>query len=144
MRIYSPEFDHQALIPEKFTCDGANVNPRLNIDDIPREAKSLALIIEDPDAPLHTFTHWLVYDIPVVSVIAENSVPGKQGVNDFHRQDYGGPCPPRGRHRYFFKIFALNQVLDLDEGENKTIVMKKMRKITIDQAEMVGLYESHS
>ncbi len=141
MRITSPEFEHNGVIPKKFTCQGADVNPKFNFYDIPEGAKSLALIVDDPDAPGGMWVHWVVFDIPLIKEVAENSVPGTQGVNDFNRKDYGGPCPPSGTHRYFFKIYALDTVLDSDGMINKKQLEEKMQGHILGRAEMIGLYK---
>lgn len=140
MRLTSPEFNHNGMIPERFTCDGEDVNPALNIEDVPSDAKSLALIVDDPDAPMGTWVHWVVFDIPVASRIEENSVPGKQGMNDFRKLAYGGPCPPSGTHRYFFKLYALDCRLQLEEGTRKEDVERAMQGHILAQAELIGLY----
>ena len=141
MKLTSPDFEPGKLIPKKFTCDGDDINPTLMIEGIPTETKSLALIVDDPDAPLGTWVHWVVYDIPVVSRIEENSIPGKQGINDFGRNEYGGPCPPSGTHRYFFKIYALDTELALGEGVDKKALEEAMQGHIVDQAELIGLYK---
>jgi Raf kinase inhibitor-like YbhB/YbcL family protein len=140
MRVTSPEFTHNELIPARFTCDGKDINPALTIKDIPDGTQSLALIVDDPDAPMGSWVHWVVYDIPLVSRIEENSVPGKQGRNDFQRRDYGGPCPPSGTHRYFFKVYALDKTLDLEEGGSKRELEGAMEGHIVDQDELIGLY----
>ena len=99
MEVTSPEFGNGKKIPRKFTCEGDDINPTLIIEDIPAGTKSLALIVDDPDAPMGTWVHWFSFNIPVVSRIDEDSIPGKQGINDFGRKEYGGPCPPSGTHR---------------------------------------------
>jgi len=145
MKITSPGFEHNQLMPAKFTCDGEEVNPSLIIEDIPANTKSLVLIVDDPDAPMGTWVHWVVYDIPVVNLIGENRVPGKQGRNDSSRTgDYGGPCPPSGTHRYFFKIYALDTLLNLAKGAGKAEVEKAMQGHILDKAELVGLYQRAS
>jgi Raf kinase inhibitor-like YbhB/YbcL family protein len=144
MKITSPEFKSNELIPSKFTCEGQDINPALVIEDIPAEAGSLALIVDDPDAPMGTWVHWVVYDMPVISRIDENTVPGKQGINDFRKKDYGGPCPPSGTHRYFFKIYALDGELGLEEGINKKTLEKAMQGHILDKAELIGLYKKGS
>ena len=140
MKISSPEFKNNKFIPKKFTCQGEDVNPALLIGDIPNNAKSLALIVDDPDAPMGTWVHWVLYDIPVTSRIDEDSIPGKQGMTDFGRKDYGGPCPPMGTHRYFFKIYALDTELGLEEGRTKKDLEKSMEGHILDKAELIGLY----
>ncbi|MDD5167167.1 MAG: YbhB/YbcL family Raf kinase inhibitor-like protein [Candidatus Omnitrophica bacterium] len=141
MRIKSPEFKHNELIPAKFTCEGSDINPGFIIEDVPGQAKSLALIVDDPDAPRGTWVHWVVFDIPVTANIAENSVPGKQGINDSGRKDYHGPCPPSGTHRYFFKIYALDTMLNLKEGISKKELENAMAGHILDKAELIGLYK---
>ncbi len=141
MKLTSQDFRHNQLIPAKFTCQGEDINPGLIIDDIPKEAKSLVLIVDDPDAPGGMWVHWVVYDIPVLPRIEENSIPGKQGLNDFGRKNYGGPCPPSGTHRYFFKIYALDKKLNLAEGINKQELEKAMEEHILDKAGLIGLYK---
>ncbi|MBU0694186.1 MAG: YbhB/YbcL family Raf kinase inhibitor-like protein [Candidatus Omnitrophica bacterium] len=141
MRITSPEFEHNGIIPKKFTCQGDDVNPALSIEGIPEGTKSLALIVDDPDAPMGTWVHWVVFDIPVASGIDEGSIPGKQGINDFRRKDYGGPCPPSGTHRYFFKIYALDRELNLKEGISKKELESAMQAHILEKAELIGLYK---
>lgn len=141
MKVRSPEFESSGFIPMRFTCQGEDVNPALIVEGIPAQAKSIALIVDDPDAPMGTWVHWVVYDIPVVSRIEENSIPGKQGMNDFGRKDYGGPCPPSGTHRYFFKVYALDKELGLKEAVDKRGLEKAMQGSILDKAELVGLYK---
>lgn len=141
MRLTSPEFENNKFIPQKFTCDGEDISPVLELSDIPDKTQSLALIVDDPDAPMGTWVHWVVFDIPVISRIDENSIPGKQGRNDFGRKDYGGPCPPSGTHRYFFKVYALDKKLNLAEGISKQDLEKAMQGHIVDKAELVGLYK---
>jgi len=141
MKLSSPEFKHNESIPKKFTCQGQDINPALIIEDIPKNTQSLALIMDDPDAPGGMWVHWVVFDIPVISRIEEDSIPGKQGINDFRRKDYGGPCPPSGTHRYFFKIYALDTKLNLAEGINKSALEKAMQPHIIAKAELIGLYK---
>ena len=117
MLLTSLVFQHNATIPRDFTCQGQDINPALTIANIPVHAKSLALIVDDPDAPMGTWVHWVVFNVPAPSdgklTIKENSIPGTQGWNDFGRIHYGGPCPPSGTHRYFFKAYALDTQLNL-------------------------------
>lgn len=141
MQLTSPEFTHQEFIPRKFTCEGEDISPALTIEDIPAATKSLALIVDDPDAPMGMWVHWVVYNMPKISRIEENSIPGEQGMNDFHRKDYGGPCPPSGTHRYFFKIYALDKELNLKAGLSKKELEKAMQGHIIEKAELVGLYK---
>lgn len=144
MRLASPAFKDREYMPKKFTCQGLNVSPELTIDNIPGKARSLALIMDDPDAPMGTWVHWTVYDIPVTAKIEEGAIPGKQGINDFGRKNYGGPCPPSGTHRYFFKIYALDKKLGLGEGAGKADLEAAMEGHVLEKAELVGLYRKQS
>jgi Raf kinase inhibitor-like YbhB/YbcL family protein len=141
MKIASPEFTNNGSIPSRFTCDGEDISPALLIEGIPAGTQSLALIVDDPDAPMGTWVHWVVFDIPPVTKIEEDSVPGKQGFNDFGRKDYGGPCPPSGTHRYFFKVYALDRKLGLKEGIDKEALEEAMKGRVLDKAEIIGLYK---
>jgi Raf kinase inhibitor-like YbhB/YbcL family protein len=142
MKITSSAFHERGEIPSKFTCDGSDTSPPLQITGIPSEAKSLVLIADDPDAPSGLFTHWLVWNIsPQTSSIAEGSTPkGVQGANDFGKPGYRGPCPPPGVHRYSFKIFALDRELDLRSGAKRSQVDAAMKGHVIGQGELVGRY----
>lgn len=142
MKLTSTEFENNGFIPGKYTCEGEGINPPLDIEGIPRQAVSLVLVVEDPDAPGGTWVHWLVYDIPVIGHIASNAFLGKQGINDSGRTDYIGPCPPSGTHRYFFRLYALDKRLDLKEGLRKKELEKAMKSHVLDKAELVGLYKS--
>jgi Raf kinase inhibitor-like YbhB/YbcL family protein len=142
MKITSSAFQHGANIPSKFSCDGANTSPPLQISDVPSEAKSLVLIVDDPDAPSGLFTHWAVWNIsPQAGPIAEGSTPkGGQGTNDFGKSGYGGPCPPSGTHRYYFKVFALDRELDLPFGAKRGQLDAAMKGHVIAQGELMGRY----
>jgi hypothetical protein len=142
MKITSSAFQQGGNIPSKFSCDGANTNPPLQISDAPREVKSLVLIVDDPDAPSGLFTHWAIWNIsPQTSTIAEGSTPkGVQATNDFGRSGYGGPCPPSGMHRYYFKIFALDRELDLPFGAKRSQLDAAMKGHVIAQGELMGRY----
>jgi Raf kinase inhibitor-like YbhB/YbcL family protein len=113
LKVTSSVFKPNGYIPVKYTCKGEDINPPLDISGIPAHAKCLALIIDDPDAPDGTWLHWMVWNVPVTHHLMEDDIPGQQGRNDFGRNTYGGPCPPSGIHRYFFKVFALDEILDL-------------------------------
>lgn len=141
MRLISPEFGNSEFIPRKFTCEGEDISPALIIEQMPASAKSLALIVDDPDAPMGMWVHWVVYNIPIISRIDQGSIPGEQGINDFGRKDYGGPCPPSGTHRYFFKIYALDKELNLKAGLSKKELEKEMQGHILEKAELVGLYK---
>ena len=141
MKITSPDFKNNELIPRKFTCDGEDFSPCLIIEGIPQQAKSLALVVDDPDAPMGTWVHWVVYDMPPSGRIEQKGIPGKQGTNDFGRRNYGGPCPPSGTHRYFFKIYALDAMLNLKEGLSQSELERSMQGHVLEKAELVGLYK---
>ncbi|MBL7738679.1 MAG: YbhB/YbcL family Raf kinase inhibitor-like protein [Chitinophagaceae bacterium] len=140
LKIRSSAFHDHEMIPALYTCDGKNVNPPLAIHQIPAEARSLAIIVDDPDAPNGTFVHWVMWNIPVTHTIRENQAKGLQGLNDFHHHRYNGPCPPGGIHRYFFKVYALNSVLDLPVDTTKEHLEKVMSHNIIGFGELVGLY----
>jgi len=143
LKITSSAFADGEAIPPKYTADGEDVNPPLTIAGIPEGAQSLALIMDDPDAPMGTWDHWIVFNIaPDTAEIAENSVPGGavQGRNGWGRSDYGGPAPPRGTHRYCFKLYALDTMLELPAGTNKARLEAAMRGHILAEAELVGLY----
>lgn len=140
--VESPEFGDNGLIPEKFSCAGDNVNPTLTIRHIPKETKSLALIVDDPDAPHGTFDHWVVWNIPPQNTIAENSVPGVVGKNSKEENNYTGPCPPSGTHHYHFKVYALNKMLDLSEKDtDKAALENAMEGHVLGTGVLIGLYE---
>jgi len=143
MKISSSAFQEGGTIPEKFSKNGQNVSPELRIEGAPAVAKSLALIVDDPDAPVGLFTHWLIWNIdPKTTEIAENSVPNGavQGTNDYPNLGYGGPQPPFGTHRYYFRIFALDRMLDLKSGAKRREVDAAMKGHVIAQGELMGRY----
>ena len=141
LQITSPVFGHNQTIPKKYTCQGEDINPPLMISGIPEGTKSLALIMDDPDAPGGNWDHWLVYNIMPTPEIKENSVPGTQTRNDFGKVDYGGPCPPSGTHRYFFKLYALDGQLSFKGMPSKRDLEKAMQGHILDNTELVGLYK---
>jgi Raf kinase inhibitor-like YbhB/YbcL family protein len=141
IKVSSNAFAHESMIPIKYTCDGENINPSLDLKDIPEEAKCLVLIVDDPDAPINTWVHWLVWNIPVTHHIKENEIHGVQGLNDFQQHRYGGPCPPSGTHRYFFKVYALDALLDLPDTAKKLHLEKAMSEHIIAFGELIGLYK---
>ncbi len=150
MKLVSPEFSHQASIPKKYTCDGEDVSPPLSIGAVPAEAKSLALIVDDPDSPGGVFDHWIVWNISPETTDIGQGMPARptipdlggalQGENDFGELGYRGPCPPGGEHRYRFTLYALKTELDLDSGASKSEVEKAMEGQIIEEATLVGLY----
>ncbi len=143
LTISSPAFGNCQMIPKIYTCDGQNINPPLLFSNIPQSAKSLALIVDDPDAPAGTWVHWIVFNMPPTTIkIAPNSVPtgSTLGTTSFGKPGYGGPCPPSETHRYFFKLYALNTTLKADTKTTKATLVKEMQGHILDQAEIVGLY----
>ncbi len=144
LRISSPAFSHNGGIPERYTCDGADVSPPLVIGDVPAAARSLALIVDDPDAPVGTWVHWVVWNIdPGGREIGEGKIParGIEGRNDWGRNGYGGPCPPSGAHRYFFKLYALDTSLKLPSSGTKKDLERAMEGHIIARGELMGLYK---
>jgi len=141
LHVSSPSFQHEGLIPRTYSCQGSNINPALVIENIPKDAISMALIMDDPDAPAGTFNHWVVWNIPPVSVIPENSRPGLEGVNSSGKVGYTGPCPPSGTHRYFFKIYAVNMLLDTQKEATKEKLEFALQSHTIAYGELIGLYK---
>ena len=148
MEIKTDAFENFGKIPERYTTDGINVNPKLLISNIPKGAKSLVLIVDDPDAQRvcgFTWVHWVVFDILVSSdklTIEENSIPGVAGESTYKKKDYGGPNPPKGTgiHNYFFKFFALDKTLDLEEMTSLEKIEQEMQGHILDKAEIVGTY----
>ena len=142
MKITSFAFQEGGNIPSKFTCDGSDISPPLQITGVPSEAKSLVLIADDPDAPSGLFTHWLIWNIPPQTIsISEGSAPkGVHGTNDFGKPDYKGPCPPPGTHRYSFKIYALDRELDLRGGAKRSQLDAAMKGHVVAQGVLVGRY----
>lgn len=141
--ITSPAFSPGGKVPEQFSCKGANVNPSLQFGGIPAGAKSLVLIMDDPDAPGGLFTHWLVWNIdPTASRIGEKSMPAgaSQGANDFGNFGYGGPCPPSATHRYFFRLFALDQKLDLQGGAKRKALENALAGHILARGELMGRF----
>ena len=151
--LKSPSFTHQGEIPRHFTCDGGDISPAFTWSGVPQNAKSLVLIVDDPDAPdpaapKMTWVHWLLYNIPpTVNELTEDLGPDKlpsgtkEGKNDWKRTGYGGPCPPIGRHRYFHKLYALDIVLTDLKMPDKIQLEKAMKGHIIDQAELIGTYQ---
>ena len=150
LTLSSPAFGQQGEIPKVHTCDGADTPPPLEWRDVPDGARSLALIVDDPDAPdpkapTHTYVHWVLYDIPptTTSLGPEDRRPAgaREGTNDWKRKGYGGPCPPIGRHRYFFKLYALDTMLGELSSPKKDALEQAMRGHVLEHAELVGTYE---
>lgn len=143
MKITSSAFGNNEFIPQRFTCDGENLNPKIIIEDIPKESESLALIMEDPDAPAGSWTHWVLWNIPPeIDIIDEGIIPEEatEGVNSSGSQNYQGPCPPTGTHRYVFRIYALRERLELSADSEKDDLIIAMEGLIIETAEIIGLY----
>jgi len=146
MNITSPAFSHKSFIPPTYTCKGENISPPLEFLNAPERATSFALIVDDPDAPGKRWVHWVMWNIPPrTKQIFQNSVPegAVEGMTDFGSLGYGGPCPPSGTHRYFFKLYALDTLLDLPPTSTKEELLHAMEGHVITQAELIGLF-SHS
>jgi Raf kinase inhibitor-like YbhB/YbcL family protein len=145
LTIKCPAFKDQGYIPSKYTCQGQDINPHLIFENVPEGTKSLVLIMDDPDAPIGTWDHWIVFNIPPeIREIKENEVPKGSvlGTNSSKNLEYGGPCPPPGKpHRYFFKLYALDTILNLEQGARKKDVENAMQGHILDQTSLVGLYK---
>lgn len=147
--VTSSAFTEGGMIPKKYTCDGADMSPPLSWSGIPKGTKSLAIIADDPDAPAGTWVHWVVYNLPPDLTGFPESVPpqktlangGIQGQTDFRRIGYGGPCPPGGTHRYFFRVYALDEVLDLAPGAIKKRLLQAMEGHILAEGELMGKYK---
>ncbi len=141
IKVSSPAFKNMERIPIKYTCDGIDVSPPLEVQGISEKAKSIAIIVEDPDAPLGTFVHWVVWNIEPKKEIPENYKSEYQGKNDFGRIGYNGPCPPRGEmHRYFFKVYVLDEKIELKKGATKEELLKAIEGHVIQKGELIGVY----
>ena len=149
IQISSSAFANGGTIPKQFTCDGADVSPQLDWSDVPQGTKSIVLIVDDPDAPAGTWVHWVLYNLPgntnriSEGIQKQERLPNgaRQGRNDFRKIGYNGPCPPPGKvHRYFFKLYALDQALDLKAGAGKADVERAMKGHILTQGELIGKY----
>ncbi|MBD3303551.1 YbhB/YbcL family Raf kinase inhibitor-like protein [Candidatus Woesearchaeota archaeon] len=143
MKLTSPAFGQEADIPPEYTCDGDDVSPELSIADVPDNAKSIVLVCDDPDAPAGTWDHWIVFNIPAsTDKIAKGKEPeGTAGRNSWGKTGYGGPCPPSGTHRYFFRLYALDTMLDLPEGASKADIESAMKGHVLEEAQLMGKYK---
>lgn len=143
MKITSPAFLENQQIPSTYSCDGDNINPPLETSNVPKNTKSLTIIMDDPDAPSGTFTHWLIWNIsPETKEISEGDWPdgAEQGLNDGGELGYMGPCPPKGTHHYHFKLYALNKKLDVSPNITKEELEKEIESALIEKSELVGTY----
>jgi Raf kinase inhibitor-like YbhB/YbcL family protein len=144
LKVTSPAFENNKTIPSKYGCDGINISPPIQIDNVPSEARSLALLVDDKDAPRKTYVHWILWNIdPSVKEIKENSVPegAIQGLNDFKRNTYGGPCPPTRPHKYALIVYALDIRLNLDPKSGKAELEKAMEGHILAQGQLMGVYK---
>jgi Raf kinase inhibitor-like YbhB/YbcL family protein len=144
LRLTSPVFENNSSLLPRYTCDGENMNPPLTIKNVPRGAKSLALILDDQDAPRGSYVHWIVWNIdPETKDIKENSVPENavEGTNDFKKRNYGGPCPPTRAHRYVFTLYALNIRLNLEASSTKAALEKAMKGHILAQTQLLTSYK---
>lgn len=148
IKLTSTAFKEGELIPRQYTCDGVNVSPSLEWSGAPKTARTLVIIADDPDAPAGTWVHWVLYNLPADNIGMVENLPatdelragGFQGKNDFGKIGYGGPCPPSGTHRYFFKIYALDSQLSLKAGATKAEVEKSMEGHVVSQGQLMGMY----
>jgi len=148
MKLVSSAFDEGEMIPKKYTCDDMDISPPLNWTSVPEGTNSFAIICDDPDAPMGTWVHWVIYNLPAnINELSENvpaleSLPNgaKQGRNDFGKIGYGGPCPPGGTHRYYFKIYALKKELDIEVGITKSGLLKAIEGHILSEAQLMGRY----
>jgi Raf kinase inhibitor-like YbhB/YbcL family protein len=148
MELESQAFQTGDIIPPKYTCDGQDISPPLSWSDPPDGTTSFALISDDPDAPMGTWVHWVIWNIPASARALEENTPqtaslpngATQGTTDFHRVGYGGPCPPSGTHRYFFKLYALDTTLNLPSSTTKKDLEKAMHGHILAQTELMGKY----
>jgi Raf kinase inhibitor-like YbhB/YbcL family protein len=149
IRVTSPAFQEGQTIPLQYTCDGDSISPPLNWEAVPEGTQSIALILDDPDAPGGTFVHWVLYDLPAdLEGLPENlpagkglPIGGEEGVNSTKKTGYAGPCPPRGTHRYFFKVYALDTKLNLPAGETKERLLEAMEGHILGQGQLMGRYK---
>ncbi len=149
IKITSTAFEEGGMIPRRYTCDGDDISPPLAWTGAPAETRSFALISDDPDAPVGTWVHWVIYNLPASASELHEAVPpekdlkngARQGRNDFRKIGYGGPCPPGGTHRYYFKLYALDIVLNLPAGATKADLLKATEGHVLDQGQLMGRYK---
>lgn len=141
MLVNSPAFRPDEPIPMTYTCEGVNINPPLDLEGCPKDAKSLAIVVDDPDAPIGTWTHWIAWNIPVTKHIRSNHQYGVEGVNDFLRNQYDGPCPHHGTHHYQFKVYALDCLLELPATTRQKDLERAMGGHILGYGEITGTYQ---
>ena len=148
MKLTSTAFSEGGMIPAQYTCNGPDISPPLNWEDVPEHTKSLALIADDPDAPVGTWVHWVLYNLPADTHELQEDLPktkvlpngAMQGTNDFRKIGYGGPCPPGGTHRYFFKLYALDELVDLNPGARKKDLLDTMKGHILAECQLMGKF----
>ena len=148
MKLTSTAFSEGGMIPAQYTCNGPDISPPLNWEDVPEQTKSLALIADDPDAPVGTWVHWVLYNLPADTHELQEDLPktkvlpngAMQGTNDFRKIGYGGPCPPGGTHRYFFKLYALDELVDLNPGARKKDLLDAMKGHILAECQLMGKF----
>lgn len=149
IKITSPAFEEGEMVPKKYTCDSLDVSPPLSWTSVPEGTKSFAIICDDPDAPMGTWVHWVLFNLPAnTKQLPENIPPkrtlengAKQGKNDFGKIGYGGPCPPSGTHRYYFKLYALDEIINLDAGVTKKQLLEAMEGHILAYGQLIGRYK---
>lgn len=149
MKIISSAFEEGAMMPKKYTCDGIDISPALEWSLVPNGTKTFALICDDPDAPMGTWVHWVLFNLPEdIKKLSENVPPlevltngAKQGKNDFGKIGYGGPCPPGGTHRYYFKVYALDEKINVEAGITKSELLKAMEGHILSEGQLMGRYK---
>lgn len=147
--VKSSAFKEGEMIPMKYTCDGEDISPPLSWEGVPEGTKSIAIICDDPDAPMGTWVHWVLFNLPPGTNTLPEAVPpeavlengARHGINDFRKLGYGGPCPPSGTHRYYFKIYALDIVLGLQSGASKADLLKAMEGHVLSEGQIMGRYK---
>lgn len=140
LNVTSPDFEHEGEIPSKFTCDGEDINPAFQIDGIPSRAKSIVVMMEDPDSRSSTMNYWLLWNVKPTGIIEAATTAGVKGTNSMGKTSYLGPCPNAGTHRYFFKVYALDTMLEIPEDSNKWTVQKAMEDHVLASGELMGWY----
>ena len=145
LSLESPEFTHNASIPKQYTCTGKNISPALSWHGAPAGTQSYVLIVDDPDAPMGTWVHWLLFNIPAILTHLDEATQTPAGAisgkNSWHQQGYGGPCPPSGTHHYIFKLYALDSKLTVNSSVNKQDILNAMQNHILDSSELIGLYK---
>ena len=151
IKVTSSAFEDQGMIPAKYTCQGQNISPPLQFEMGIEGTRSIALICDDPDAPIGTFVHWVMFNLPADTKTLAENIPAadtlkngaRQGKNDFGKTGYGGPCPPSGTHRYFFKVYALDKTIDTSVVTNKKQLLEAMQGHILGQGQLMGKYKKN-